>query len=94
MSEITKEEIAIMIDVQSKTVVNLEKIANALKDIVDEQKALTVSQKALQLELISGVVKAKLDKMHSDIAFCKIIFGSLGIVVTIGYVLLKLFHMG
>ncbi len=69
MSEITKEEIAIMIDVQSKTVVNLEKIATALKDIVDEQKAITETQQSLKEELIAGAIKLKLDQLHTDVVF-------------------------
>ena len=89
MSEITKEEIAIMIDVQSKTVVNLEKIANSLKDIVDEQKAISETNKATIDELKNGVVKKKLDCMHFDIVFCKYLFSSIGVIVVVGAVILQ-----
>ena len=93
MSEITKEEIAIMIDVQSKTVVNLEKIATALKDIVDEQKALTESQKALKDELVQGILSQKLNNMHFDIVFTKYFISSIGILAIVGYIILKMFHV-
>ena len=89
MSDITKEEIAIMIDVQSKTVVNLEKIATALKDIVDEQKAITETQTQLKDELKTGALKTKLDKAHFDIVLCKYLFGSIGAIVIVGAVILK-----
>jgi len=91
-SEITKEEIAIMIDVQSKTVVNLEKIATSLKDIVTEQKAITETNKATIDELKNGLLKTKLDKMHFDIVFCKYLFSSIGVIVIVAGVVLKFFQ--
>jgi len=89
MSEITKEEIAIMIEVQSKTVINLEKIATSLKDIVAEQKALTESQQKLKEELISGIVKTKIDKLHTDILYNKTLLTTASVVVIISVVVLK-----
>jgi hypothetical protein len=89
MSEITKEEIAIMIDVQSKTVINLEKIATALKDIVTEQKAITETQTHLKEELQGGEVKKKLDSMHLDIVFTKYLFSAVGAIVIISAVILQ-----
>ena len=89
MSDITKEEIAIMIDVQSKTVVNLEKIATSLKDIVEEQKAITENNKKLNEELKSGVVKCKLDKMHFYIVFCKYLFSAVGVITIVAAVILQ-----
>jgi len=89
MSEITKEEIAIMIEVQSKTVINLEKIATSLKDIVTEQKALTESQQKLKEELISGIVKTKIDKLHTDILYNKTLLTTASVVVIISVVVLK-----
>jgi len=89
MSDITKEEIAIMIEVQTKTVVNLETIATALKAIVDEQKAITDNNRALKDELTSGILKSKLDKMHFDVIFCKYLLGSVGAIVLVAAVILK-----
>jgi len=93
MSEITKEEIAIMIDVQSKTVVNLEKIATSLKDIVDEQKAITETQKGLKEELIAGVVKRKIDRLHDDVLYNKILFTTMSLVIIITAVILKIINV-
>ena len=89
MSEITKEEIAIMIDVQSKTVINLEKIATALKDIVSEQKAITEANATLKEEMTSGILKTKLDKMHFDVVFCKYLFSAVGAIVIVSAVILQ-----
>ena len=90
MSEITKEEIAIMIDVQSKTVVNLEKIATALKDIVDEQKAITESQNKLKDELSKGIIVDKLTTISEHVLFNKHLYTVTAIVILVSVVVLKI----
>jgi hypothetical protein len=94
MSEITKEELAMMIDVQSKSVSNLEKIANSLKTMVDEQKNLNESQKELLLELKDGTVKRKLDKICGDVLYTKWLFSSIGILVILVTVLGNILQIG
>jgi len=93
MSDITKEEIAIMIDVQSKTVVNLEKIATALKDIVDEQKAITESQNKLKDELNNGVIVEKLKTVSECVLFNKHLYTVTGIVILVSVVVLKILKL-
>ena len=93
MSEITKEEIAIMIDVQSKSVINLEKIANSLKDTVDEQKALNLVQKQLLAEFTSGVVVQKLDLIDKTTSLTRNMLSTIGIVIAIAYIIVKIFNI-
>lgn len=82
-----------MIEVQSKTVVNQEKIATCLKSIVDEQKALTDAQTALKDELITGALMNKLEKVHVNTLFSKHLFTIISVVVIIGFVILKVFNL-
>lgn len=93
MSDITKEEIAIMIDVQSKTVVNLEKIATALKDIVDEQKAITESQTKLKDELVKGIIVEKLQNISEHVLFNRNLYTMTGVVIIVAVVVLKVFNL-
>jgi len=93
MSDITKEEIAIMIDVQSKTVVNLEKIATALKDIVDEQKAITESQTKLKDELVKGIIVEKLQNISEHVLFNRHLYTMTGVVIIVAVVVLKVFNL-
>jgi len=94
MSEITKEEISLLVEVQGKTVVNLEKIANSLKEIVEEQEEVSKLQKDVYKELISGSILSKLDKIHFDVVFSKYLFGSIGVIVIVASVIMKLMNGG
>jgi hypothetical protein len=91
-SEITKEELAMMIDVQSKSVANLEKIANSLTNLVEEQKNLNQSQKELLLELKDGTLKKKLDKICGDVLYTKWLFSSVGVLIILVTVLSKILY--
>ena len=90
MSEITKEEIALLVEVQGRAAVNLEKIAASLKDLTEEQEDIAKIQKQLYEEVISGKILTKLDKLHFDVVFSKYLFSSISIIVIVAYVVIRL----
>jgi len=93
MSEITKEEIAIMIEVQSKSVINLEKIAFSLKATVDEQKILNTTQKKLLEEFTTGTMVTKMDNIDKIVTFNRNLFSTIGVVVIVAFVVIKALGM-
>ena len=93
MSEITKEEIAIMIDVQSKSVANSEKIANSLKDVVDEQKSIREQQGKLLEEFTKGTIVIKIDRITEIVTSLRNLFGAIGVIVIVAAVIIKVFSL-
>ena len=95
--EITKSELQLMIEVQTKSAQQMERVANQLTTIVDEQKtissALNNGMSKKIVDEISKTCEARnktIDSMAKDILWTKIIVGSVSLVVTIVWVILKL----
>ena len=83
MSEITKAELGAMIEVQSKTAQQLERIANSLGAIADDQKEIVTCMSNCQ------GIKEKVSKIKDDMFWLKVVYGSIGFVAMIVIVIIK-----
>ena len=98
--DITKQEIMAMIEVQSKTAQQMERIANSLHSITEEQKVITSQLTNGIVEKITAAIstrceqcRKKIDNMCTDLLWVKIIIGSISLVAMIALVIIKLFHL-
>jgi len=82
--EITRAELQAMIEVQSKSAQQMERVANSLATIVDEQKHIS--------ESLSGCTACKeaIKIITTNVTYNKWILTSLATVIGLGLIIIKM----
>lgn len=88
MTEITKEELQTMIEVQNKSAQQMERVANSLATIVEEQKNISQS--------LAGCAACKeaIKTITNSVTYNKWILTGLATVIGIGFFILELLKHG
>jgi len=82
--DITKAELQAMIDVQSKSTQQMERVANSLNQIIEEQKHIS--------ESLAGCTACKeaIKVIAENVTYNKWILTSLAAVIGIGLIIIKM----
>lgn len=88
VDDITKAELQAMIDVQCKSATQMEKVANSLNLIVENQKSI--------IESLSGcsVCKSVISGMAKETTYIKWILTSLAAVISLGFIIMEVIKHG